>query len=302
MKRKITTSEAKSIPLIEFLEKIGLFPQKVVGNDYWFLSPFRKEKKPSFKVNKILNVWYDHGIGKGGTIIDLGINLYNCSISDLLVRLSNNDFSFHQPIITNNSKNNSSNNSNLEIIEIKKISNHNLLNYIRERKIRIKDAQKYCKEIHFRLKGKQYYSIGFPNNSGGFELRNQYYKSCISPKDLTYITFNNKVLCVFEGFFDFLSFFQLEFNLEPTDFLILNSLSFMDRAINYFNNYEKVYLFLDNDKNGNNVTERVLQLDLSSIEDYSHHYQEHEDLNSYLVETDHYHSNNNHFNNDQLSL
>jgi len=282
MKRKITISEAKQISLIEFFEKIGLFPQKVIGNDYWYLSPFRKEKTPSLKANTVLNVWYDHGIGEGGTIIDFGIKLFNCSISDLLVRLSDNNFSFHQPIITQGIKND----SKIEITEIRTLSNANLINYIKERRIQLKNAQKYCKEVHFKLNGKQYYSIGFPNNSGGFELRNKHYKSCVSPKDLTYITLNHKILCVFEGFFDFLSFFQLDDKPEPRDFLILNSLAFMDKALNYFNNYEKVYLFLDNDSAGNSAKKRILQLGLSSIEDLSQQYIEHKDLNSFLIDSD----------------
>ncbi len=279
MKRKINITEAKQISIIELLDKNGLFPQKVNGNDYWYLSPFRKEKTPSFKINKILNIWYDHGIGEGGTIIDLGIKLYNCSISDLLVRLSDNNFFFHQPLITQEAKRD----SKIEITEIKTLSNTNLINYIKERKVHVKNAQKYCKEVHFRLKGKQYYSIGFPNNSGGYELRNKHFKSCTSPKDLTYITFNHNILCVFEGFFDFLSFFQLKEKPGPSDFLILNSLAFLDKATMYFKNYEKVYLFLDNDTTGNNAKNRILQLGLSSIEDVSQQYSEYKDLNSFLI-------------------
>ena len=64
--------EVKQLDIVDYLEKLGHRPQKIRNNDYWYLSPLREEKEPSFKVNRKLNVWYDHGLGKGGNIIDLG--------------------------------------------------------------------------------------------------------------------------------------------------------------------------------------------------------------------------------------
>lgn len=56
---------------------------------------------PSFKVTKQLNVWYDHGTGKGGNLVDVGTLNFNCSVADLLQHLSQNPsaqtFSFHPP-------------------------------------------------------------------------------------------------------------------------------------------------------------------------------------------------------------
>ena len=57
------------------------------GNDYWYLSPLRNEKSPSFKVNRTKNLWYDHGIGKGGTLVDFGILYYRCSVKEFLAKL-----------------------------------------------------------------------------------------------------------------------------------------------------------------------------------------------------------------------
>ena len=60
--------------MVDYLEKLGYMPQKIRGNDYWYLSPFRQEKEPSFKVNRKLNAWYDHGTGRGGNIVDFGMS------------------------------------------------------------------------------------------------------------------------------------------------------------------------------------------------------------------------------------
>ena len=63
---KLTCRGAKQIDLVDYLASLGHQPQKVNNQDYWYLSPLRDEKTPSFKINRKLNVWYDHATGKGG--------------------------------------------------------------------------------------------------------------------------------------------------------------------------------------------------------------------------------------------
>src|SRR5438874_13426296 len=89
-----TCDEARQINLVDYLFSLGFQPQKVKNNDYWYLSPLREEKEASFKVNRKLNLWYDHGLGKGGSIIDFGMLYYKCSIPAFIQKLSES-FSFH---------------------------------------------------------------------------------------------------------------------------------------------------------------------------------------------------------------
>ena len=95
----VNLQEVKQIDIVEYLEKLGYQPQKISNKDYWYLSPLREEKEPSFKVNRDLNVWYDHGTGKGGSIIDFGILYHDCSIPGFIQKLSKS-FSFHQKKLT----------------------------------------------------------------------------------------------------------------------------------------------------------------------------------------------------------
>src|SRR4051812_48653599 len=81
-------SESKKIPITEYLARLGFEPAKVRGNDYWYRSPLRDEKDPSFKVNAKLNLWYDHGSGEGGTILDLGARINSCSIKEFASSLA----------------------------------------------------------------------------------------------------------------------------------------------------------------------------------------------------------------------
>ena len=86
----LSCKQANQIDLVDYLAGLGHRPNKNNGNDYWYLSPLRKEETASFKVNRKLNLWYDHGIGKGGTLVDFGAIYFNCTVKDLLLRLKNN--------------------------------------------------------------------------------------------------------------------------------------------------------------------------------------------------------------------
>src|SRR5688572_33253369 len=97
-KQRLSIEEARQIDMIDYLSKLGYQPAKIRNYDHWYLSPLREERTPSFKVNKKLNRWYDHGLGKGGNMIDFAVQYHNCTVSELLRQLSN-VFSFHRPLI-----------------------------------------------------------------------------------------------------------------------------------------------------------------------------------------------------------
>lgn len=102
--KQITIEQARQIDLVDYLHSAGHLPQKIRGNDYWFLSPVRDEKTASFKVNRKLNVWYDFGIGKGGNFIDFGILFHRCTVSELLQKLSANTHVFVHALLANEVK------------------------------------------------------------------------------------------------------------------------------------------------------------------------------------------------------
>ena len=77
---KITCAAAKQLDLVDYLASLGHHPQKIRNQDYWYLSPLRDEKTASFKVNRHHNVWFDHGVGQGGNLLDFGIKYHKCTI------------------------------------------------------------------------------------------------------------------------------------------------------------------------------------------------------------------------------
>lgn len=280
----LTFSDAKKIPITGYLSSIGVEPAKIRGNNYWYYSPLRNESDPSFKVNSKLNLWYDHGTGEGGTIIDLGARLDSCSAAEFVRKLSGsnpteNSFPLHQ-------RNSSNSESTLKIISIDPLRDHDLLSYLRSRAIDEDVAYRFCKEVSFEIADKQYRAVGFENKSGGYELRNSWFKGSSSPKDISFIDNDSGRLYVVEGFMDFLSIEQLKartpaFGTEA-NFLILNSLSFLVRSCPLLKSHES-FLFLDNDPAGSAARNNLHKEHIQFV-DCSGFYSAHKDVNDYLVD------------------
>ena len=85
---KLSCAVAKQIDLVEYLAALSFQPQKIHNQDFWYLSPLRKENTPSFKVNRSKNIWFDFGEGTGGDMIDFGCKFFKCSIREILELLS----------------------------------------------------------------------------------------------------------------------------------------------------------------------------------------------------------------------
>ena len=281
-KQKLSIAEAKEMDMVQYLSLLGYEPSKIRNNDYWYRSPLREEKTPSFKVNRKLNRWYDHGLGKGGNIIDFGIDYYGCSVGEFLNKL-NGGFSFQEPL-KNIPKIKNEPEHQLKILKDVELSSYALIHYLEQRKIPVEIATQYCREVHYEVNGKNYYGIGFKNDSGGFEIRNPYFKASSSPKDITTIKSGSKEVAVFEGFTDFLSLRALHKNLPENsqDFVVLNSVSFFERARPFMEKHQAIQLYLDRDATGQNLTQRALSMSTKYI-DKSSLYKNHKDLNDWLI-------------------
>ncbi|WP_422349525.1 toprim domain-containing protein [Flagellimonas sp.] len=281
-KERMDCERARTLCLITTLARAGHFPVRETEKEAWYLSPFRSETQASFKVNKKINRWYDHGEGIGGNTIDFVCQLNNCTVSEALKLLStqNPSFSFHQqPSI----KLPESGASKLKIIRTTKINHIALRQYLKSRHISLETAQKLCKEVHYRTKGKTYFAIGLENVAGGWELRNKYWKNSTSPKAISIFQSGHKKLIVTEGMFDILSLLELMPTIQNTcDILILNSTALVEKALAYLKDYDQINLFLDNDGTGKKKTELLLKQS-HNIKDNSHLYDGFKDMNEWLM-------------------
>ena len=269
----------KQISISDYLQQQGYAPARVQGIHYWYYSPLRNERTPSFKVNTERNQWYDFGSGEHGDIIDLVCALHRCTISEAIRLLSGAKQVAHQEFSFGGERKISE--RKLEILSAQPLSNPYLLRYLAARAIPLPVASAYCSEVLFQNMKRTYYAIGFANDALGWEIRNMYFKGCIAPKAVTTIKRGADRLQIFEGFMDFLSWQTL--NPSSTcDAIVLNSLALLSRIKEQIAGYREVESFLDNDDAGHKSF-AVLKQMLPQIVDGAVRYREHKDLNEWLV-------------------
>jgi 5S rRNA maturation endonuclease (ribonuclease M5) len=275
----MSCERARNVCIVKTLAKLGHFPTRKSEKEAWFLSPLRSETQASFNVSLAKNLWYDFGIGKGGSIIDLIMAMKSYSVKEAVVFLQADAMipCFDVPKQKPNSK------KEIEIIKVANLEHLALKSYLRYRNIPLEIARKYCKEVWYKLKGREWFAIGLENNLRGWELRNKYCKNSSSPKSYSFIDHSSGRLLVTEGIFDFLSLAVLESDLiNNSDSIILNSLAFIKDTKNIISKYSEVLLFLDNDPAGRKATIELLNL-FPNVTDHSDSYKAYKDLNERLI-------------------
>ena len=276
-----------SIKLEEVLISLGHHPTKQTEKEAWFLNPFATENQASFKLDKRNNIWYLHSEGIGGNNIDFMKKYLKSSVKEVLEWTEKQNFSSFQP--QNVIQKQNSLKQNYQITEIKELQNENLKDYLQQRGLSTK-VYPLVNEIHFTIGEKNLYAIGFENLSGGWELRNSFYKGSLQKKDISILNFNNesqnqnkigKRIAVFEGFMDALSFVEMKpfFN---GDLLVMNSISLLNKTKDHLKNYSEIHLFLDNDKAGEICKNEILK-SFPEAKNHSEIYALHKDLNDYLL-------------------
>ena len=269
-----------TISLEEVLQILGHLPTKQTEKEAWFLNPFAKENHASFKINKNLNYWYLFSEGIGGNNVNFMKKYLNASVKEVLEWAENQNFSsFQNQNFPNQKFENLA--KNYEIFEVKEIQHPALLEYLKMRKV--ENQIEFLQEIHYRMNDKNYFGIGFKNDSGGYEIRNKYSKICLGKKDVSTIENGSENLKIFEGFFDFLSFKNIEKSVgnETSDYLILNSVSMIHNIKNSLGNYENIELYFDNDEAGDRAVE-MLKSKTENIEDCRELYSDFKDLNDFI--------------------
>ena len=156
-------------------------------------------------------------------------------------------------------------------VEVVPLNHHALLSYIHSRGIDTQTARQFCREIHYELHRRHYFAIAFGNVSGGYEMRNPYYKGCIGQKDISVVGqaagTRQKHVCVFEGFMDFLSYRTLLKRGDavvciqaPCDHIVMNTVSNLKKTLQVLESYEYIHCYLDNDLAGQKTVETIAGL------------------------------------------
>ena len=308
----------------EVLSRMGYQPTSVKkgGEEYWYRSPLRKEKTPSFHTSYIRKddiwVWKDFG-DEGSNVLEFVMrhngtrdvraalqflrNLFpGNSYKSMVTRNSNihqqqalfksqeegratNDFNTQQHDDTRN----------LEFIRAVPIQKPVIFQYLEEvRKIPRSVFLSFLEEIHYYNKSKKkgFFAFGMKNNSGGYEARSAsddyIFKSALIKRDLTYIkgrAGDFSKLNLFEGMLDFLSLLVLlDTNVLNGDTIIMHSTSTFKCTAKWVaeKNYGVVNTFLDNDKTGRKFTAKLQEAFGELIVNQSGQFEAFEDLNEVL--------------------
>lgn len=287
-------SEAKQVRIVDYLAQLGHHAQYIKSEQYWYLSPLREERTPSFKVNDRLNEWYDFGETTGGDLVELGKHLYQTdSVSEVLAHIER-----HAGIVPLSRTRVPSAaprpvEAEMREVVVVPLRHYALLSYLHSRQIDADIGRMFCREVHYELHRRHYFALAFGNISGGYEVRNPYYKGCIQSKDISLVKQSHgetqNRICVFEGFMDFLSYLTLKQAGDdaicidaPCDYLVMNSVGNLKKALVYLQEYSFVHCYLDNDLAGQKTAETIAGMYGGRVSDEAYRYTEYKDLNDCL--------------------
>ena len=286
-----------NIPLERVLEALGSRPGK--EKNMWN-SPMRDEHKASLHIDPVKNLWYDFGITRGGTNVDLVMLVKRCSQQEAYRFLGklmpeSERAKVQQPVEEPK--------STIGIKSVRDIQSKYLIQYLESRKIPLDLARRYLKEVILfdPNKNLHYTLLGIPNNAGAYALRGPNGFKGTTKAGITIINKEGKIttkpssgkVAVFEGMFDFLSWRVMQSSELPTsDVVILNSIYNLPRAAEYLCQHDSATCFLDNDAAGEKCYQSIRDMMKGKdVTDMSDLYGDYKDLSEMLEQSRGYSAN-----------
>lgn len=258
----MNVEQANAISLPKILEKMGMTPVKQSGVDLWYRSPLSFRDMPGFHVDVLKNAWHDLGSGEKGKVVDficayLKSREEDHAIADALRWLESMEARsvldlFPATYAT----------ASLKLRKVSHLQHRSLLHFLDARGISLAIARKHLKEVivHDGRNQSDFYAIGLPNESDGYEVRNKTFRGFIAPRGISLVR-GEKLLPddvhVFSSFLDFLSVLTTQKRLGLAgDAIILNGVSNLPETLPYIRNYsyKTMHTWLDNNPAGMKAT------------------------------------------------
>jgi hypothetical protein len=255
--------------LVTLLHHLGYVPVPHRGREAVYHSMLREgDRTPSFSVNDDLGVWFDHGIGKGGNIIDFGLAYWpDLDFKEVVVKIQ--QVLLLRPAEPQQNRVNSTRRRravkipNYVVEQIKPIGTHPAVTgYLKSRGV-WDVAKKGLSEVYYYVedeKGlqKHFFAAGWQNELSGWEVRNKYFKGCLGNKAITFIDGHEKKAVVFEGFTNYLSW-RHENPLADHSVIVLNSLSLMKAGVAKAKAFSTLDIYFDRDAPGLLATKEFIK-------------------------------------------
>ncbi len=301
MSKFINIDGIREASIVDFLARLGHHPAHRSGGELFYRSMLREENTPSLTVNDRSGVWFDHGGAnqsgiKGGNIIDLAMSYWHPAtfyeviqkISDVMAISLSEQADTSEKVKRQRTA--PPEEPRYTINMVKEIGNHPaIVKYLQSRGI-LEQARGRMKEVYYSFnsgpnEGKKFFSAGWQNEHGSWELRNKIgqtdFKACLGRKSISFIAGNPDKLSVFEGYMDYLSW--LRDNPQSTDsIIVLNSVNLLEIAVDRAAGYQEIDLYFDRDKAGTTALANFQQK-LPHATDRSKVYKGYNDYNEMLM-------------------
>jgi len=278
---QLSFSQLNVIDLVDFLATIGIQPKKRKGHHYYYLSPLAGHpvNKPTFIVNRHLNNWRETTSKDAGSLSDLAVRLYNCTIGELTSILRAALPLVPQILTTQD-------NGEPDPVTVEQthpIRSGYLERYLWERRIPLHVARHYCLEASYKRRGNLYLALAFPCDTGGFELFDRTHHYRVPPCGPTHIRYQSQSVAIFRHVIDLLTYVTLFAGpiRDLPDLLILNAAVPFPVVQSMIHPYAEKHLFLPNDASGI-LFSRLAMRELRNCYDQRLLYQGYAGLNDWI--------------------
>ncbi|WP_313492362.1 toprim domain-containing protein [Sphingobacterium multivorum] len=305
MTNYIDRKNVEELSIVDFLGRLGYFPVKKSGREFFYHSMLRETGKntPSLTVWDEGGKWMDHGGPNhtgihGGGIVQLAMAYWpNQSYFEILQKIQYTFDHFEKveiPVFESSNVADRETNNILEFSHSQQLGrNYVLSRYLQERGVD-SIANGLLWEVYYSNKlysdpTKLFYAIGWKNEKDNWEISSpKGFKASIGNKDISIIPGKVDHLVVFEGFFDFLSWLTLTKKENLPTVMVLNSISLVKRAIERMREFNKMDLYLDNDEVGKQCTSTI-KTSYPYANDRANVYSGYKDYNEMLIDSLKYH-------------
>lgn len=276
-------AKARLVSIEDILDRLGAKLSKGRGASLLYHCPYREDKNPSLYVNADKGTWRDMANpeelnGDGIRLVEITLHLRPYEAAKYIIGENTLTTIESRPKRERTAKESETIN-----YTVQELTHPALLEYMNARGIADKLSKRLCKEIHI---GKLFF-IGFPSQSGGYELRNKFSKRTLGKKDISVLGTGDNAI-IFEGFIDLLSHLQAFRYMPNYKYIVLNSVSNTNRVIEHFDVFgtpQTLELWLDNDKGGRDATEAFTEKLSCNIVDKSSVYAPYNDINEWFTAT-----------------
>lgn len=251
----------EQVSLTGLLARLGFQPAHTSGREIMYRNVLHEDrKKPSLCVNDNLGVWYDHGTGKGGNVIDFGLAFWpGLGMKDVCGKV----YEVMQQAVpatvsllkhTRRKQRKTLVQPYFKIDKVCELGKTPSIRQYLERRGIWQEAQGILQEVHYhsvhsKLQPRQFSAAGHRNDAGSWQVRNKYFKGCLGNKGLTLFPGDTRRMVIFKDIFDYLSW-KHDYPELSDSVLMINSFKQLEPAIKVAMRYPYLTVYFDHSPDG----------------------------------------------------